>query len=164
MTASSDIDSECPNTIRQVLTLKIDGVAANLGALKDLLNERDRLYGQRFDSMDKANAVALAAVRDATNAALTAAKEAVLKAETANERRFESMNEFRGQLRDMIATLSSKDEVMVRFHAVEDKITLVNERVNLMRGHSEGANWLWVIIASVIGIAFGIIGTISQNR
>ena len=149
------------NEIREILLLKIEGVADRLTALKEIMMERDRLYGQRFDGLDRANIVALSGVRGETAAALAAAKEAVTKAELANEKRFEAVNEFRGQLRDMISTLISKDEVGVRFSGITEKIELLMRAQDTTKGRSDGANWLWGIIVGAVGLALGILGSIT---
>ena len=159
---SADPDPvKCENSLREILTLMIDRVAADLRSLRDMLNERDRLYGQRFDAMDKANAVALTAVRESTAAAMNAAKEAVTKAETANEKRFDSVNEFRSQLKDMITTLISKDEANVRFKSVDDKVQLFSDQTLVNQGRKQGIDWLFGLICTVVGLGTGIIAAIT---
>ncbi len=62
--------------------------------------ERDKRLDERFRAQETALAAALAERDRGLTAALTAAKEAVAKAEAANEKRFESANEWRGQSAD----------------------------------------------------------------
>ena len=64
------------------------------------LNERDRRLSERFEAQDKA-----------VNAALTAAKEAVDKAEKAQERRLDLLNEFRSQSQDEQARFATREFV-----------------------------------------------------
>ena len=85
--------------------------------LKDLIDERDKQYLQRFEAQQKAVA-----------AALEAAKEAVTKAENAAEKRFDSVNEFRNTLKDQQLTLMSRAEAEVRFKAIEEKVALAFDR------------------------------------
>ena len=54
--------------------------------------------------------------------ALSAADRAILKAESANDKRFESVNEFRGQLRDQTLTFIPREEVNLRFAALEERL------------------------------------------
>jgi hypothetical protein len=75
------------------------------------LAEMDLRYQQRFDAQEKAMA-----------AALMAADRAVLKAETASEKRFESVNEFRAVLTAQSATLATKSEVEAAIKGLIDKI------------------------------------------
>lgn len=121
-----------------------------------ILKERDRLYTQRFDSMDKANVLALNNAKEQTSIALASAKEAVNKADIANEKRLDSMNEFRGQQKDMINTLITRNEVDIRFKSLEEKLTIIQNNQNLNKGHSQGVNWLWGILIGVLGIAVGV--------
>lgn len=103
-----------------------------LSALRALVDERDKRYEQRFNSQqeamekaftaaEKAVAAALAAAEKAVNAALTAQKEAVNKAETAAERRFEAVNEFRGQLADQAASFLPRKEYDAQHAALGEK-------------------------------------------
>lgn len=106
--------------------------------LRDVLqkfdSERDRRYTESFTSLqrameagfasqavavqaafaaqEKAIAAAFAAQEKATAAALAAAKEAVAKAEVASDKRFESVNEFRGQLKDQAGTFLARPEYL----------------------------------------------------
>lgn len=85
-------------------------------------------FEQRIQDQDKA-----------VQAALIAAKEAVIKAETASEKRFESVNEFRGQLADQTATLMPRAEVNTKFDAFNDKLTGLTDRINTSQGVKQGS-------------------------
>ena len=74
--------------------------------------ELDLRYQQRFEAQEKAMAAALAA-----------AERAVLKAEAASEKRFESVNEFRSVLIAQSATLATKSEVDGAIKGLIDKST-----------------------------------------
>src|SRR5450755_1456459 len=65
----------------------------------------------------------------AVQAALAAAKEAVLKAETASERRFESVNEFRAQLNDQAHAFLTRTESEAKLAAITDRITVNSDRL-----------------------------------
>jgi hypothetical protein len=62
-----------------------------------LHEEQDKRYEQRFEAQEKAVAAALASAR-----------EAVLKAEQANDKRFDSTNEWRRTVSDMLAAIQGK--------------------------------------------------------
>ncbi len=81
--------------------------AISVRELNLIVNERDRQYGQRFDAQEKAVAAALAA-----------AKEAVVKAETAAEKRFDSVNEFRNTLKDQAGTFITRGEAVGFFFGI----------------------------------------------
>jgi hypothetical protein len=111
-----------------------------------LFNERDRQYAQRFESQEKA-----------VNAALVAAKEAVTKAEIASEKRFDAVNEFRGQLKDQQATLFTRAEADIRFRSLDEKIANLESRVASGSGALLGINWMWgalIAVATILAIIF----------
>jgi hypothetical protein len=86
-------------------------VTSQLDGLKELMDERDRRYEERFKAMD-----------EKTGLALTSSEKAVTKAETATEKRFDSVNEFRDTLRDQAALLMPRPETQALFKAYEEKI------------------------------------------
>jgi hypothetical protein len=104
---------------------------------------------QRFRDSDRA-----------VQAALLAAKEAVLKAETATEKRFEATNEFRGQLADQTATLIPRAEASTRFDALSEKLSDVNDRLNKIDGVQQGAALTAGRVYAAIGAAVAIIGLV----
>lgn len=100
---------------------------------------------RRFTDQDKA-----------VQAALLAAKEAVLKAEVASEKRFESVNEFRGQLADQTATLMPRAEADTRFISAQEKVTDLTDRMNKTDGAKAGSE----ITIGKIYAAIAVVGTI----
>jgi phosphopantetheinyl transferase (holo-ACP synthase) len=80
------------------------------------LNERDRIYGERFTSQ-----------KDAVAAALASAKEAVTKAEMAAEKRFEGVNELRGMANDILAKTMTRVEAEAELKAFDAKLVAVVE-------------------------------------
>jgi hypothetical protein len=83
----------------------------------DVLVERlaglEKRMGERFDSL----------LRE-MHAAFAGAEKAIAKAETATERRFEGVNEFRAQLSDQAARFVTRDEL----GALENKMVGLIER------------------------------------
>jgi hypothetical protein len=90
----------------------------------------------------------------AVQAALAAAKEAVLKAEEASNKRFESVNEFRAQLGDQASTFLGRNEYLAAHQSLTDKVdtsikTLterigslelrLTSRLDTTAGHDSGA-------------------------
>lgn len=77
--------------------------------------EAEKYMEEKFRAADKA-----------VEAALTSAKEAVLKAEVASEKRFESINEFRATLSDQAQQFASQEKVndlVSRFDRLEGRTT-----------------------------------------
>jgi hypothetical protein len=86
------------------------------------LDEADKRYEQRFQAEQLALKDAFVAQEKAVTAALTAADRAVSKAELAAERRFEAVNEFRGQLADQAVTFLPRNEFDSQHQSTLDKI------------------------------------------
>lgn len=80
-----------------------------LNDLAHMLDER-RLYQER-----------------AVETALSAAKEAVSKAEVATEKRFDAVNEFRGQMADQAAMFLPREEYKTAHEALIEKMSTANE-------------------------------------
>lgn len=142
-----------------------------------IIAERDRQYAQRFEAQqkavdaalasaekavaaalvaqDKATAAAFAAQGKATDAAFAAANEAVKTAQQANDKRLDSVNEFRGQLKDQAGTLATRTEVTVQFKATADKLDELTKALTEIRARAEGAATLWTAAMAVVGILIG---------
>jgi hypothetical protein len=90
--------------------------------LRDFVTEMfraaDKRYAERFNAQS-----------EALNIALAAAEKAVLKAETAAERRFESVNEFRGSLNDLVNRMLPRGEADQRFTGMEEKHDEMRQRL-----------------------------------
>lgn len=103
--------------------------------------EADKRYAQRFQ--DSGTAV---------NAALQAAEKAVVKAEGAADKRFESVNEFRGTLQDQARTFIPRSEADLRMGTIEAQVrTLIEGSVD-RRGRTLGARDLWGYIVGLLGL------------
>lgn len=102
-------------------------LAARLNALKILIDEREDRTKERFAAMEK-NIVA----------ALAASDKAVTKAETAIEKRFDSVNEFRETLRDQAANLMPRSEYDVRHKTLENTVHGVSERLTGIEARTAG--------------------------
>lgn len=100
---------------------------------------------QRFKDQDKA-----------VQAALLAAKEAVLKAEVASEKRFESVNEFRQQLSDQTNTFIPRLEYNAQHKALEEKVSILTDIMNQDKGGDISMGKIYAAIAAV-GAILGII-------
>jgi len=104
------------------LTARVVAIEAGFIAFKDLMAERDLRYAQRSKSQDEAVA-----------AALQTSEKAIVKAESATEKRFENVNEFRETLSDQSATLLSRTEYQVQHQALLDKLASDEKLITLLR-------------------------------
>lgn len=110
----------------------------NLETLKEhllaLMAERDQRNQQRFDGQEKA-----------VVAALHAAKEAVDKAETASNKRFDASNEFRQQLSDQAATFMPRREA-------EQRLGVLESQANRQGGKEDGMGRFGAILISIASL------------
>lgn len=88
------------------------------------------------------------AAKEGVSAAMAASEKAVLKAETANEKRFDSVNEFRQQLKDQQDTFAVKSETNLRFEGVEKRLDLLTNREERSSGKNSG------MMIALIGLAW----------
>ena len=90
-----------------------------------LQQEMDRRFADLASQLDRRFQDSERAVQ----AALAAAKKAVLKAETASERRFASVNEFRQTLTDQATTFMGRNEYLTAHQGLVDKQDAADKRV-----------------------------------
>jgi hypothetical protein len=137
-----------PELIARVVALE-----SGVKALRQVLDERDERYKQRASSQD-------AAVKNA----LDTSEKAIIKAETATERRFEGVNEFRQTLADQATMLMPRSEYTVQHKALEDKVSVLESRLGAMQqdvsailarggGIREAWGYIGVIAGLVIAVA-----------
>lgn len=145
------------------LTADLDGVEAVLAekieGLKETMKNNDRRYEERFKAMD-----------EKTSLALTASKEAVGKAETATEKRFDSVNEFRKTLSDQTGTFPTRDEVNAQIKVFDARLVAMKESTDasinsLKESRSEGigksATWA-IVLGIVVILAEGLFVVIAH--
>jgi hypothetical protein len=102
--------------------------------IERILSERDQRYSERFDAQEKAVAAALAA-----------AKEAVIKAEVATEKRLEGVNEFRQSLED-------QQKTFVR----QDVFNVISAQVIESKGRGAGRNDIWLILVVIASLVISV--------
>ncbi len=86
------------------------------------------------------------------NLALSAAKEAVTKAEAADEKRFALLNEFRGQQADESRKYAPRDMVETVFNGLRDRITRNEAELARLQGRA-------IALAGFGALFGGIVGT-----
>jgi hypothetical protein len=116
----------------------MDDPGSESANLRVVLDERDKRYEQRFTSIESATALALSAAKELTKAALDAANAAVTKAEAANEKRLENVNEFRDTLSDQQRTLLPRTEADARLAAISEKVEALQRSQERVSGQTEG--------------------------
>jgi hypothetical protein len=82
----------------------------------------DREFREHLEQVRHENALAFHNADKAVQAALASAEKAVNKAETADNKRFDSVNEFRSTLSDQAAQLMPRAESEIRMTAMHAKM------------------------------------------
>lgn len=92
----------------------------------------DLRLNEKIIALDRVMEEKLEAQSNLVNQRAESAERAIAKVEVATEKRFENVNEFRGQLKDQAATFMSRVEIESRFNANVERITrLESSRDNL---------------------------------
>ena len=126
--------------------------------IKRLMEEADLRYQQRAEAQAQGVKDALAAAEKAVAAAMNAASLAVTKAELAAEKRFDSVNEFRGQLKDQAATLLPREEYVARHTALEQRVGRVEAMQTRIGGRDEGKSANAAMLLAIGALLVGVIG------
>jgi hypothetical protein len=85
------------------------------------------------------------------NLALSAAKEAVMKAEAADEKRFALLNEFRGQQADEARKYATRDSVDQSITAIEHRLTIAEGAVATLQGRALALAGFGALFGGVVG-------------
>jgi hypothetical protein len=129
------------------------------GQFQGLLDVSERTAMVRLNGVGEA----IQALRRELELALDAAKEAVTKAETANEKRFDSVNEFRASLSDLTSTLMPRSEAEIRFSTLSDAVSENTRYIDRSGGKATGvdaARDRFIGTATVIAVFIGAVGGI----
>lgn len=157
----------------------IDTVLAHLDRINQ---EMDRRYEQRFLAQQNAVDLALSRVdkefhehlqqvREETRLSLDAADKAIAKSEAATEKRFESVNEFRGQLQDQATRFMPRLEAEQRIEQNTEKLAAldgrhtsdvaeIRSRLDLTAGRGLGIEKGWGILVGLAGLVGGVIAVV----
>lgn len=110
------------------------------------------LMNLRFSHVEKTITDAKIELKESFAADMRSSKEAITKAESASKDRFESVNEFRGQMADQQATLVTKSEFSARFDSVEKQMKLIAEAQTRGQGKGEGIDSTKQMIIAIFGL------------
>lgn len=119
-----------------------------------------RMLDERHQTTIKNVEVAFAAAERAVNTAMIAQEKANLKTETAYEKRFESVNEFRGQLADQAAMLMTRAEADAKFASLVEKVEALTGRINVGTGRSAGLSQGWGFLVGAVGVIAAAVGVV----
>jgi len=107
---------------------------------------------ERLLSLEKKTETSIKTQEDAVAAALHASEKAMLKAEVSGEKRLDSVNEFRGQLKDQAATFIVRAEYEQAHRNLIDKTSDIFSRMDKLEGSNQGIGISWGVLLSIIGV------------
>lgn len=123
--------------------------------MSDTVSLRDYIE-RRFQDQEIAVTAALSSAEKAVNAALVAAQTAVAKAETASEKRFDAVNEFRQTLSDQTATFIPRAEADIKFDAMTKEIDELKSSRDTISGANHGSAVTVGKIIAIIGVSITV--------
>jgi hypothetical protein len=129
-------------------------------AIERLMDERDRLYLEKFRASEIAVAAAITAAKEQTSASFASSEKAIGKAEQAQSDYNNRSNEFRGQLDDQAKTLMPRTESQTLFKSYEDKLEDMKKDITSLRESrsvSEGSAKTYVTITGLAIVGLQII-------
>jgi len=132
-----------------------------------------QLLDARLESLRNEALLSTASVKDSIVLALSSAKEAVAKAEAANEKRFDSVNEFRATLTDQQRTFMPRSELEVIIKSLNEKVSAQaallmdsNNRINAnqanIAGKESGQNQGWGWAVGVVGLVLTLLSIVGM--
>ena len=127
-------------TLREHLNEKLtdtrDFTRQQISDLRDTTRQQAedhrRMLDERYATQTKALDAAFKAAEQAVAVALSNAEKATTKAETAADKRFDAVNEFRQVLSDQTSTFLPRVEYEQAHGTVVERISSVTERVNAL--------------------------------
>ena len=162
---SSDASVRVPETGRSGWTIEtaIDHLLSVISEKHSqtlmVITGNDKRYEERFAASQKALELGLMGTKSEISLALAAADRAVQKAEVATEKRFESVNEFRGTLDSQQRTLIPRSEVAVLVEGLSEKIANVTKVVDeqkaiiaKLQAERQGVVGGWGYAAGAVGL------------
>lgn len=117
---------------------------------------KDVIARQEVKALKELFAVLRKADQTAMQAAFSAAKEAVLKAEAASEKRFEGVNEFRKTLSDQAGTFATKAETEAKFNNINETLKRLESQDSTTAGRSSGVSQLLGFVIGAGGVLTAI--------
>jgi len=114
--------------------------------LLGIMDEREKRYNERHAALEKSFLLAM-----------SSADKAVQKAETASERRFDSVNEFRSTLADQQRTLIPRAEVEVLINSINERISDLKQQLDTLKAERQGIKGGWGYAVGVVGLVLVIL-------
>jgi len=124
------------------LTIDLDGLKelliSKMESMKEVINERDKLYKERDDSRRTAVDAALAAAKEQTKASFEASEKAIVKAEEAQKSYNIAHNDLARKMDEQNKATMPRTETQQRFDSTAKEISELKTVVAAMVASSTG--------------------------
>jgi hypothetical protein len=130
----------------------VTAIEEQITALRATIDEHDQRYEQRFQAQQAALAAALTSQKESVRDALAAADRAVTKSETATEKRFEGVNEFRGQLKDQSSTFITRTEHASDLKGLTERLGRLEQLQADSAGSARQTLWILGLLVAVSAV------------
>jgi hypothetical protein len=138
------------------MVTRIEKLGSEVALSNDSLNHKlialEEQFNRRLLGLNEFFHEAVTRLRDEQRLAFSNAEKATSKAEQANEKRFDSINEFRAQLRDQQLTFIPRSEAEKSIQSNADKIAELASRIDRNEGRSTGLSSGGTILISAVGL------------
>ena len=148
------------------LTTELDGLRklleARVDAIREVVDERDRLYKERDEARRTAVDAALTAVKDQTKASFDASEKAIVKSDVNAEKWRENANEWRESMLDREVKFAAKSEVSAELGGIRNDIAGLTKSRDEFRGGTAGSHSVGADVRANIAIAVSVVGLIAM--
>ena len=117
----------------------------------------EKLCGVRMDELEKLFGVKLADLKEFYDARSVALEKAVSVAYVQMDRRLDTMNEFREQLKDQSASFITKSEYFVKIDVLDKDVRELRESRAELKGKASQTSVNIGYVVSALGVILGIL-------
>ncbi len=129
-----------------------------LDKLESFYEERDRRYEDRFKAQEMATSAAISASEKLTASAFAASKEAISKAETAQNTYNHSHNDLTRKMDSQYKEMLPRPESDIKFKAQEDKLEELKKEIAGLREYRSSTGGRSNAIRDSLGFIVGAFG------
>lgn len=115
---------------------------------------------QLIEAHDQRHSERIQAFQEIMKSSLDAQKELTKRTEESYERRFQALYQFRDELRAMVSTLATKEEMKTMFQALSAMEQANRSRLDVIEGKTRGIGIAWSFVIGIVGLVAGIASTI----
>jgi hypothetical protein len=125
----------------------IASIQSDLAGLRELMQETDKRYAERFQAQEKFHAAALAA-----------SEKQVALAEANAEKWRANANEWRGAMDDREGKFVLKDSLGPELSALHKEVDVLRENAQLTAGKGAGMTTMWGYVTAAVTLLISVLG------